>query len=250
MKCGFIIPVYRHGSALFSVVESLQKYSLPIIIVDDGNDDENKKLIETCAKRFSAYLVSLKRNSGKGKAFWAGVKKAMKLGLSHVFQIDADGQHDSNACADFLQQALINPDALLCGYPEYDETVPSARKNGREFSNKWARFVSWDLSIKDVLCGFRLYPMAGLKKLFRKRFFINSRMGFDVDILVRLSWLGEKIISFPVAVTYPEDGVSNFRMVRDNITISFTFTKLCVGMILRSPVLLFRLIKRRFFSGK
>ena len=39
MKYGFVIPVYRHGSTLEAVVKSLVSYNLPIIVVDDENED-------------------------------------------------------------------------------------------------------------------------------------------------------------------------------------------------------------------
>ena len=251
MKFGFVVPVYRHGSVLARLLESLAIYSFPVIVVDDGNDEAERHLIEDAVSKFNfAYLVRLEKNSGKGGAFFAGVRKALELDLTHLLQIDADGQHDSKRCGFFFEQAKVFPDAVICGYPEYDESVPDIRKNGREFSNRWARFVSWDYSIKDVLCGFRLYPLDGLSKLLKIQFLMNMRMGFDVDVLVRLAWKGIKIISFPVAVTYPEDGVSNFRMVRDNIGISATFTKLCIGMIFRIPMLTFRLIKRRIKGDK
>jgi len=48
----------------------------------------------------------------------------------------------------------------------------------------------------------------------------------------------------PIKVSYPPDGISNFRMIRDNIRISWTFTRLSAGMILRLPLLIMRKIKR------
>jgi hypothetical protein len=65
-------------------------------------------------------------------------------------------------------------------------------------------------------------------------------MGFDIEILVRLSWAGIKMRFYPIKVSYPEDGVSNFRVFSSNVEISWTHTKLCTGMILRLPMLLWR----------
>jgi hypothetical protein len=42
----------------------------------------------------------------------------------------------------------------------------------------------------------------------------------------------------PIKVSYPPDGVSNFRMVRDNIRISWMFSRLFAGMLLRLPLLI------------
>lgn len=242
----FVIPVYNHGDTLGAVVKNLSAYGIPIILVDDGNDSKNREQIEAVASaEASCTLVSLGKNSGKGKAFFAGVKKALSLGYTHVFQIDADGQHDASRCAFFLDEARSNPSKVICGYPEYDESVPLKRKNGREISNRWARFVTWDSSIKDVLCGYRVYPSLALASLIRHHAIINARMGFDTDILVHLSWAGCKILNYGVKVTYPKDGISNFRMVRDNIAISLTYTRLCLGMIVRIP----KLLLRRIFRG-
>ena len=44
-KFVFIVPVYRHGSTLESVIASLEEYRCPVIVVDDGNGEEDKKFI-------------------------------------------------------------------------------------------------------------------------------------------------------------------------------------------------------------
>jgi predicted LPLAT superfamily acyltransferase len=69
-------------------------------------------------------------------------------------------------------------------------------------------------------------------------------MGFDPDILVRLSWAGVPLLFYPVKVKYPKDGISHFRMVRDNIRISCVLARLFRGMIPRLPLLLFRKPRR------
>ena len=176
-----------------------------------------------------------------------GIKKADEMGLTHIFQIDADGQHDISACKAFLEFSEKNPHALINGYPFYDSSAPCSRKKGREFANKWARFVSLNRGIKDVLCGFRIYPVAPYMKLLRRRAYINPRMGYDSDILVHFSWLGVRIINLPVTVSYPKDGISNFHFIRDNFAISVTFARLFFGMIIRLPKLI---LQRRGADGK
>ena len=47
---GFVIPVYNHGAALQSVVKELSPFNLPIIVVDDGNDEKNKGFINEIAQ--------------------------------------------------------------------------------------------------------------------------------------------------------------------------------------------------------
>ena len=112
------------------------------------------------------------------------------------------------------------------------------------------------------MIGFRIYPVAPYMKILNSRTYIDSRMGYDIDILVHYSWKNVPVISYPVKIHYPEDGISTFRLfrdnghialtytrlclgyVRDNIRISGTYARLCLGMFVRFPVLLVRKIKK------
>ena len=125
MHCGFVVPVYNHGAALESVVNALAVFKLPIIIVDDGNDEQNRRKIrEAAAACEQTLLVERAKNGGKGAAMKDGVRKAAELGLSHILQIDSDGQHDTSRIPRFLELAAQNPDAVICGYPEYAADAP------------------------------------------------------------------------------------------------------------------------------
>jgi len=244
MKQGFLIPVYRHGKTACSLAERLAVSGLPVIIADDGNDADTQKILSECAaKTPKAALVSLKKNSGKGAAVICGLKKADELGLTHVLQIDADGQHDEGKIAFFFEESAKHPDRIICGYPEFDKTAPKGRVAGRKISNFWASIVTLSKELIDVLCGFRVYPVkASLNAAHH--LFMDKRMGFDAEILVRLYWKKVYPLYYQIKVIYPEDGVSNFHLVRDNVRISWMFTRLCVGMLLRLPLLIARKIRR------
>lgn len=243
-RYAFIVPVYRHGSTLEYVVSSLQKYGFPVIVVDDGNDEADKKFIREVQKKYSnVVLVEHKKNKGKGKAVNDGVIRAAQLGMTHVFQLDSDGQHDLGAVDEFINLSEKNPSAIICGYPQYDDTVPRHRLNGRKIANFWIHVVTVSGKIKDAMIGFRIYPVAPYAGLLKRHAIIDSHMGYDIDILVHLSWKNIDVISSPVKISYPKDGVSNFRAVRDNIHISLTYARLCCGMIIRLPLLVLNALK-------
>jgi hypothetical protein len=70
---------------------------------------------------------------------------------------------------------------------------------------------------------------------------------FDPEAAVRLSWRGVKAINIPAPVQYftiNEGGVSHFRYLRDNILLTWMYTRLFIGFVLRLPIL----ITRRLFS--
>lgn len=246
MKYGFLIPVYNHGVTLEAVVKSLLQFNYPIIVVDDGNNDDNKAFINEVAEKYPLVtVVTHKKNYGKGRAMSSGICKAYEMGLTHVLQIDSDGQHDVSRVGYFLKKSEENPDALICGYPEYEADAPKTRVNGRKFSNGWAHIVTLSKDIVDAMIGFRVYPVGPYMKIINSPVYVDARMGVDIEILVRMYWKGVKIISEPVKVFYPKNGISNYRYFQDTVRVSFAYTRLCIGMIFRLPVLLFRKLKRK-----
>ena len=248
MKQGILIPVYRHAESAILLGDKLGELGLPIIIVDDGNNEKERVILHNWAKdKSNLFLIRLVKNSGKGEAVRQGLIKANMLGLSHVLQIDADGQHDINRAAFFLEESLKQPDKIICAYPEYDDSAPKSRVRGRKISNLWAAIVTLSPELKDVLCGFRVYPVEASLRI-TKNPFLDRRMGFDPEILVRLFWDMVLPVFYPIKIIYPSEGISNFHLLKDNLRISWMFTRLFFGMLIRLPSLILRHKKKSIES--
>lgn len=244
IKLCAIIPVYRHGKTLRAVCTTLADRSIPVIVVDDGNVEDTRKDIDSVSSALpSVQVISLEKNSGKGAAVIQGMYLAEEQGFTHAIQVDADGQHNLSVLGDFIAKTEENPEAVICGYPEYDESVPAARKNGRKITTVWVSIETLSQDILDAMCGFRIYPVAETAKLFRTSH-IGKRMTFDIESLVRLHWGGIRFVFLPVGIVYPEGGISNFRMIQDNIAISAMHTRLFFGMLLRLPLILLRKVRK------
>ena len=106
----------------------------------------------------------------------------------------------------------------------------------------WLEALSTE--IRDAMCGFRLYPLQQVVALAEKSR-LGKHMSFDSEALVRAVWAGIPLEFIPVQVTYPEGGRSHFRMIKDNLEITWMHTRLVLGMILRLPKLLLRRRSRR-----
>lgn len=245
----FLIPVYNHGRACEQVVDSIVPFcrenNVKIIIVDDGNNEETRTYFFKIAEKYPDLtdFVVCRKNGGKGKAFKAGILRAKELKITHVLQMDADGQHDASRAKLFFAEAKRNPHMLICGCPEYDESAPSYRVNAHAFANWWCKVVTWNSRIIDSLCGFRIYPVEETYNFVTKHRY-DSRMGFDIEILIKMIWQNIPFDFYLVKVTYPTDGISNFHAFRDNVRISWVFTKLFIGMLLRIPLFIYRKLKR------
>ena len=245
MKLCAVIPVYNHGQTVGAVVAALRANDLPCVLVDDGSDAACAVVLAALASPESPVveLLRLAQNQGKGGAMQAGLKRAAALGYSHALQIDADLQHDISDIPTFIDAAIQHPETLICGCPRYDESVSKGRYYGRYATHIWVWINTLSLEIRDSMCGFRVYPLAPVVALL-EQVQIGRRMDFDVEILVRLHWRGLRIFSLPTKVRYPADGVSHFKLVRDNVLISWMHTKLFFGMLVRAPILLARKLSR------
>ena len=234
-----IVPVYNHETAITTVVEALLASNLPCILVDDASDKPCAKVLDQLALRDKVFLIRLGANQGKGGAVMTGMREASRLGFSHALQVDADGQHDLQDVQTFIELSRAHPDAVICGYPRYDASVPKGRLYARYLTHVMVWINTLSLQIRDSMCGFRVYPLPPTLALIDSAK-IGKRMDFDSDILVRLAWRNLPMQWLQTNVRYPLDGVSHFRLFYDNVLITSMHTRLFFGMLLRAPVILWR----------
>lgn len=238
-----VIPVYNHERGLATMLDALAAIGTPCLLVDDGSSETCAQALRAMAAAHTSWLslLRLPENGGKGAALIAGFAEATCRGYSHVLQIDADGQHAAGDIPRFLGLAAAHPDTLVLGQPLFDHSVPRGRLIGRYATHIWVWINTLSLAIKDTMCGFRVYPLAPVTALLHDTP-LGQRMDFDTEIVVRLYWMGVPVINLPTPVHYPADGVSHFKLWRDNVLISRMHARLFFGMLWRLP----RLLARKF----
>lgn len=235
-----IVPVYNHGSGARRLAERLQPLGLHAIFVNDGSRHDCAEALRLLSKHHAwVEIIEHEKNHGKGGAVLSGLRTALAMGFTHAVQIDADNQHDTDDIPRFLSLAEQNPDAVIVGQPLFDTSAPAARKIARYLTHVWVWVETLSFTIRDSMCGFRVYPIDPVLRL-ANRTKLGQRMDFDPDVLVRLFWTGMPVLSVPTAVTYPPDGESNFRMFHDNVLITRMHVRLVFGMLWRVPLLLYR----------
>ena len=238
-KIAVVLPVYNHPAHLERICNYLKELNLTVILVDDGSEAACRAMIDQLAPKCEFVLVRHPQNQGKGAAVQSGMHEAHALGFSHVLQLDSDGQHSIQDIPRFLAIATQHPQHLLLGQPQFDDSVPKHRFYARYLTHIWVWINTLSLTVKDTMCGFRVYPLAETIKLIYQNK-LGSRMDFDTEIVVKLFWQGMPVINVPTRVIYPENGISHFQGFRDNVRISKMHTKLFFGMLIRLPRLLLR----------
>lgn len=221
-----IVPCYNHADAFENFGRKLATLKMPVMVIDDGSmPAQSRKLRDICREHEFKYIHAYP-NGGKGAALKIGFRAALDDGYTHALQIDADGQHNINDIHEFLGLAENNPDKMIIGQPVYDASAPFARKFGRKITNFWVAIETLNFHMPDAMCGFRVYPLKKTCAILDKLHF--NRMGFDIEILVKLYWAGVNPITKATNVIYPKNGSSNFHVFRDNVFISLMHTYLCL----------------------
>lgn len=235
-----VIPVYDHERTVGRVLEAVRAAGLPCLLVDDGSSAGCARELERLAAATpDTRLIRFPENRGKGDAVMAGFEAAAAQGYTHALQVDADGQHSLEDIPRFIDEARAHPGALVCGRPMFDASMPALRRYGRYLTHALVWLETLSLDIPDSLCGFRVYPLAAVIRLLREEH-VGARMDFDVEIIVRLYWRCVPLRWLSTRVVYPLDGVSHFRLLRDNARMVALQLRLLCGMVPRMPALLTR----------
>ncbi len=238
-----LIPSYNPGPKVYETVRMARQYWDPVWVVIDGSTDGSETTLNAMAlKDTGLRVIHLPRNKGKGAAVLHGLNLASAEGYTHALTMDSDGQHPADLIPAFMAESIKQPDAMILGKPIFDTSAPNIRVQGRKLSNWWANLETLWAGIGDSLFGFRVYPIEPLRKVMRYQPWMRH-FDFDPEAAIRLSWRGVKVVNLPAPVRYfsiDEGGVSHFRYLRDNILLTWMYTRLFIGFILRLPMLLTR----------
>ncbi len=244
-----LIPSYNPGARVYQTVRAARRYWSPVWVVVDGSTDGSAAgLAAMAAQDAGLRVIVLPRNQGKGAAVLRGLEEAAAVGFSHVLTMDSDGQHPPECIAAFMAESSRQPAAMILGVPVFDAGAPALRVNGRRISNGWANLETLWAGIGDSLFGFRVYPVAALRRVMREQRWMRH-FDFDPEAVVRLCWLGVRPVNLPAPVRYysaEEGGVSHFSYLRDNLLLTWMHTRLFAGFVFRLPLLLLRRAQGRF----
>ncbi len=228
MKVCGVIPTYDNPRTIGAVTEALRQVVPDVFVVDDGSGPEGRAACEALSS--VARVMHRATNGGKGAAVKDGLRAAAAAGFTHALQVDADGQHDLGRLPALLEAARANPSAVVLGYPEYDGSAPRVRTWARKFTAFWVGLEVGRGVIRDAMIGFRAYPIEATSSCGP----LGDRMDFDSEVAVRLVWAGVPVGNLPVGVRYPEDGVSHFQPVMDNVRFSWLHTRLTTTRMFRA----------------
>lgn len=241
-----LIPSYNPGEKVYDTVRAAREQWAPVWVVVDGSTDGSAKRLTAMAEADPDLTVLvLPENRGKGAAILYGITEATKAGFTHALTMDSDGQHPADAIPRFMTESASHPEAMILGKPVFDADAPRLRVNGRKVSNGWANLETLWMGVGDSLFGFRVYPIAPLRRIMERTRWMR-RFDFDPEAVVRLCWAGVHPVNLPTPVRYfsaDEGGVSHFKYLRDNVLLTGMHTRLFLGFLWRLPWLIIKRLR-------
>lgn len=227
-----VLPSFNTGPILLATVQTALDHAAPhhVWVVIDGSTDQTDSLIRPLLSQYPDRLRLFVRptNGGKGQAILDTLAPAQAEGFTHILAMDSDGQHPPTSIQEFFHLGAQFPDSLIMGNPLFGPDAPLVRLKGHKISMFFTDIETPGAQLGDPLFGMRLYPLAGLIAAFAETPFARG-YDFDVEIAVRMTWLGFRPRQLPVPVRYltpAEGGVSHFHYVRDNLFMIWLHARL------------------------
>ena len=244
LKTCVIIPTYNNHKTLQRVIDEVLKYTVNIIVVNDGATDTTAEILRQYPH---ITQIHIDKNQGKGNALRQGFKKALELNYNFAITIDSDGQHYPDDIPVFLEALEAEGKAvLLIGNRRMNQDgIPKKSSFGNNFSNFWFWFET-GIKLEDTQSGYRLYPL----QYIPQKYFTN-KFEFEIEVIVRAAWKDIPVRNVPIKILYdPKERVSHFRPFKDFTRISILNTALVVITLLYiKPRNLFRSFKKKSFKN-
>jgi dolichol-phosphate mannosyltransferase len=208
-----IIPSYNDAKNIPLVVKGIRLVTpqAKIIIVDDSNEQEKKKLRSFAKTQNKLQIIERKVKSGRGSAVLDGFREALlDKHIQYVFEMDADTSHDAKDITKFLEKKKSADLIIGSRYIPGSKVVnwPKKRLFMSKLINSVLLNLLFNLGIHDYTNGYRLYNRKAAEYLLsitlhEKGFLLLSESAY------KLKRAGFNLAEVPITFTDRKYGVSS-----------------------------------------
>ncbi len=206
-KLAVVIPAFKAGGTIASVVEAIPSFVDWIIIVDDASPDQQEKVIRSLEDP-RIILLAHEKNKGVGGAMVTGYKKALDLGADLIAKIDADGQMDPEYLDRFARVAILHGcdyvKANRFGHLDALPAMPLARLLGSLILTFLTKIASGYWNVFDPQNGYVMITRDMLCRLDLKR--LDQDWFFENAMLINLNILRARIGEIFLPARYGDEG--------------------------------------------
>ena len=206
-----VIPTYDERDNLPTVLGRLRA-SVPaaeVLVVDDGSPDGTGELArELAAADAHVHVLQRTGKGGLGSAYRDGFAWGLERAYDVFVEMDADGSHAPEQLPQLLA-ALDTADVVLGSrWVDGGSVVdwPRRRELLSRGGNAYARFML-GIPVRDATGGFRAYRRVVLEAI-DLRDVSSAGYCFQVDLVLRASQAGFRIVEVPIRFVERTSGVS------------------------------------------
>lgn len=206
-----LVPTYNERDNLAVLARRVLAYpGYRLMVIDDGSPDGTGELAEALKRDWPGRVDVLHRprKDGLGRAYVAGMQRALAGAPDLICQMDADGSHDAAdlprlveaACdCDLVIGSRYAPGGALIGWPRRRAALSRV-------GNAYVR-LAMRLSIYDCTAGLRCWKPATLARISLETVRSNG-YAFQVEMLYRTVGLGGRVREIPIRFTDRTCGTS------------------------------------------
>jgi dolichol-phosphate mannosyltransferase len=215
-----VIPTYNERDNLPRIVarlDALQMPNLHVLVVDDDSPDGTGDLADKLVLDSPETVGVLHRTQkdGLGRAYVAGITRALDEGADIVIQMDADLSHPAETIPAMVD-ALATTDAAVVLGSRYVQGGSVAGDWGwhRKALSAWANFyvnTILRLHVKDATAGFKAWRAETLRKIDVSSIQSNG-YAFQVEMNYRTVKHGMRIVEVPIRFEERAEGVSKMSL--------------------------------------
>lgn len=201
-----IIPAYNEAPRIAAVVRGLLELGLPVLVVDDGSQDQTAQVASA-----SGATVLRRNNGGKGTAIITGCRWATDRGYQRVLLIDGDGQHDPREAPALIAAARAGADLVIGRRCVNIGRQPLYRRGFNRLSSLLVTLAAGH-RVLDSQSGFRVFDPRLLLALPLS----GRRYDLETEVCILAARAGRRLVEVPISVIY-NDKVSGVHPLYDTL---------------------------------
>ncbi len=219
-KVTVVVPTYNERDNLPKIVGLLAALRLPdlgVLVVDDNSPDGTGEVADKLAIEAPIPVAVLHRTvkDGLGRAYVAGMARALAEGADVVIQIDADLSHPVEVIPEMIEKLSTTDAAVVLG----SRYVPGGAVADnwpwhRKALSVWANFyvnAILRLGVKDATAGFKAWRASTLRAIDVEAVRSNG-YAFQVEMNYRTVHRGLRIAEVPIHFEDRTNGVSKMSL--------------------------------------
>ena len=220
MATTVVVPTYNEAENLPALVEALYALDLPdlrVLVVDDSSPDGTGRIAEELGERLRrgeepfVRVLHRPQKQGLGRAYVAGMTRALDDGADYVVQMDADFSHEPTEIPKMLEAIERTGAGVVIGSRyvpggSLDPDWTRARRLLSVWANLYARTIL-RMEVRDITAGFKLWRREALLAVDLARI-TSDGYAFQIEMNWEVRRRGYEIVEIPIYFRERREGAS------------------------------------------